>query len=151
MMILADLVWPSLVLGGRLYAWWIIAAGLLVEWVFVLRLTRATLFRSAIMTVVMNAISAGVGIFGIPLSGLLWELVASVTILPLFHWGTFNLVTWLISCVLAALLSTVVETASLRWIFKVPWTWRLFWWLALANAITVGMAMVSIMVSPPRM
>ena len=42
MFILADLVWPSLVLEGRLFAWWIVAAGLVIEFFFVRWLTRAT-------------------------------------------------------------------------------------------------------------
>lgn len=149
MMILADVVWPSLFLAGRLFAWWIIGAGLLIEWAFVIRLTRTTLVRAGVMTVVMNAISAAVGIVGIPLSGIIWEFIAAATVMPLFNWGTFNPVTWFVSCILAALLNTVVETASLRLLFRVAWTKRLFWWLALANAITVGMALISIMISPP--
>jgi len=150
MIILADVVWPSLFLGGRLFTWWIIVTGLVIEFFFILRLTRATPFRAGLMTVVMNAVSTGIGIVGIPLSGILWELIATVTILPAFHWGTFNPVTWLVSCLLAALLNTVIEMGSLRLIFRVAWTKRLFWWLALANMITVGMAMTSIMMQPPR-
>ena len=102
------------------------------------------------MTVVMNIVSTTVGILGIPLSGLLWELIASITIQPIFNWGTFNPVTWLISCVLAASLNTVLEVATLRLLFKISWTKKLFWWLAVANFITVGMAIISIMIFPPK-
>ena len=150
MSMLADVVWPSLLLGGRLFAWWIIVTGLLIEFAFVLWLTRSPPVRAALMTVAMNAASAGVGLIGVPLSGFLWELIATITILPLFHWGTFNPVTWFVSCVLAALLNTVIEVGCLRLVFKVAWSNRLFWWLALANAITVGMALVSIMLKPPQ-
>jgi hypothetical protein len=150
MTLLADVVWPSLFLEGRLLAWWIIAAGLLIEFGFVLWLTRASLSRASAMTLLMNMISTGIGFFGIPLSGIAWELIASISINPFFHWGTFNPVTWLVSCVLAALLNTVVETASLRLIFKISWTKRLFGCLFLANMITVGMAMTSIAIRPPR-
>jgi hypothetical protein len=103
------------------------------------------------MTVVMNAVSAGIGVVGIPLSGFVWELIATITIIPLFHWGTFNPVTWFVSCLLAASLNTVVEAGSLRFIFKVPCTKRLVSWLGLANMITVGMAMASIMSRPPEL
>ena len=130
-MIFADVVWPSMFLTGRLFAWWIIVAGLVIEWGFVLRLTQTTLLRAGIMTLVMNTVSAGVGILAIPVSGLLWEFVAMVTVQPLFHWGTFNPITWFVSCILAAFLNTIIETASLRLIFKVAWTKRLFWSLTL--------------------
>jgi len=148
--ILANVVWPSLFLTQRLSAWWIIGAGLVIEWAFVRRLTQTSILRSAIMTVVMNIVSTTVGILGIPLSGLLWELIASITIQPIFNWGTFNPVTWLISCVLAASLNTVLEVATLRLLFKISWTKKLFWWLAVANFITVGMAIISIMIIPPK-
>lgn len=150
MILLADIVWPSLLLGGRLFTWWIIGTGLVVEFIFVLWLTRSAPLRAVVMTVTMNAVSAGIGLIGIPLSGLLWELIACISILPLFHWGTFNPVTWFVSCVLAAMLNTVIETACLRFLFKVEWTRRLFWWLAFANFVTVGIALVSIMMSPPQ-
>jgi hypothetical protein len=151
MTILADVVWPSLFLANRLMTWWIIGAGFLIEFFFVLWLTRAAPVRAGLMTVVMNVVSTAVGVLGIPLSGLLWELIATVTLLPLFNWGTFNPVTWIVSCLLATLLNALIEVASLRLIFKIPLTRRLFWWLALANFITVGMALASIMVSPPEL
>ena len=150
MTMIANVVWPSLYLGGRLFTWWIIGTGLVIEFFFVLWLTKATLPRSGLMTLAMNAVSAGIGIIGIPLSGIVWELIASITIMPLFDWGTFNPVTWFVSCVLAALLNAAVETTSLRFLFKVTWTRRSFLWLALANFVTVGMAMVSIMMRPPQ-
>jgi len=150
MTVLANVVWPALYLGGRLFTWWIIGTGLVIELFFVLWLTKATPARAVLMTLAMNALSAVVGIFGIPLSGIVWELIASITIMPLFDWGTFNPVTWFVTCLLAALLNAVIETASLCLIFKVAWTRRLFWWLALANFVTVGIAMVSIMMKPPE-
>jgi hypothetical protein len=81
---------------------------------------------------------------------LAWELIASVSLLPLMNWGTFNPVTWLVSAVLAALVNAVIEVGSLRLIFKVPLSKRLFWWLAVANFITAGMALASLMIVPPK-
>jgi hypothetical protein len=149
MYFLADIVWPSLFLTERLYTWWIIITGLIIEFIFVLKLTHASVLKAILMTLVMNGISAAIGIIGIPFSGVLWELIATVTIMPLFHWGTFNPITWLVSCILAALLNTAIECISLRLIFKVNWTKILFWFLLVANFISVGMAMVSIMIKSP--
>jgi hypothetical protein len=103
------------------------------------------------MTVVMNACSAVVGVLGIPLSGITWELLASAAVHPIYGWGSFNPATWSASCLVATLLSSVVEIASLRVFFQVTWTKKLFWWLALANLITVGMALLSIVISPPEL
>lgn len=96
----------------------------------------------------MNVASSGVGLIGSPLSGILWELIASITILPLFQWGTFNPVSWIISSVLAALLNTVIEVECLRRFFKVVYAKRIFGWLAFANSLTVGMALLSLMLDP---
>jgi hypothetical protein len=147
---LADVVWPSLFLAERMLSWWIIAAGLVIEFFFVRWLTGAVPGRAALMTLVMNAISTAAGVVAIPISGLAWELIASVSLLPLMNWGTFNPVTWLVSAVLAALVNAVIEVGSLRLIFKVPLSKRLFWWLAVANFITAGMALASLMIVPPK-
>lgn len=125
--IIGNVVWPSLYLSVRMQSAWIIGAGLVIEFFFVLWLTRANAWRACLMTVVMNTVSTIVGIVGIPLSGLAWEMVATITVMPMFGWGTFNPVTWFASCVLAALLNSLVEITSLRLIFKVAWSRRLFW------------------------
>jgi hypothetical protein len=36
----ADIVWPALLLEGRMMTWWAIAAGLVAEWPVVNHLTR---------------------------------------------------------------------------------------------------------------
>ena len=147
--IIANVVWPSLYLSVRMQSAWIIGAGLVIEFFFILWLTKASIPRACLMTLAMNVVSTVVGIFGIPLSGLAWEFIATATVKPVFGWGTFNPVTWFASCVLAALLNAVIETGSLRLAFKTAWSKRLFWWLVVANLVTVGIAMVSIMQHPP--
>ena len=130
---------------------WIIGAGLVIEFFFILWLTKASIPRACLMTLAMNVVSTIVGIFGIPLSGLAWEFVAAVTVMPIFGWGTFNPVTWFASCVLAALLNALVETGSLRLVFKTTWSKRIFWWLVVVNLVTVGISMASIMMQPPEL
>ncbi|MBC1193058.1 MAG: hypothetical protein ACK47N_18760 [Microcystis sp.] len=149
MMILANVIWPSLYLVERINTWWIVGISLLIEFLCLIWLTQEKIWKVGLMTLVMNLVSTVVGIVGIPLSGIVWELIATITIHPLFHWGTFNPVTWIVSCILAALLNAVVEVMSLIWIFKFRWTAKIFWCLVIANGITVSIAYWTILLTPP--
>jgi hypothetical protein len=149
MMILANVIWPSLYLVERINTWWIVGISLLIEFLCLIWLTQEKIWKVGLMTLVMNLISTAVGIIGIPLSGIAWELIATITIHPLFHWGTFNPVTWIVSCILAALLNAAIEMMSLIWIFKIRWTAKTFGCLVFANGITVSIAYRTILLAPP--
>jgi hypothetical protein len=147
---LADVVWPSLLLVSRLYAWWIIAAGLVIEYLFVQLLTKTSPPRAALMTVCMNAVSSAIGWIGILLFGSLWDLAGSMLLSPLYltGWKVAPQVHWLGSTAVAALVSTAIELSTLCVFFGITWTKRFFWWLALANFVTTGIAVWSILAMP---
>lgn len=147
---LANIVWPSLVLTDRLLCWWIVAIGLLVEFACLFWLTQASATKAAAMTLTMNLISALIGIVAIPLSGVLWAPIAAV-VDPVFGWGMFNPLAWVMSALLAALVNAIIETASLRIVFKVSWTGKVFGWVFLANMVTAGLAFATIYLDPPKL
>ena len=148
MMILANVIWPSLYLVERINTWWIVVISVLIEFLCLIWLTQEKIWKVGLMTFVMNLLSTAVGIIGIPLSGILWELIATITIHPLFHWGTFNPVTWIVSGILAALLNALVEWRSLIWIFKIRSTAKTFGCLIIANGITVSIAGWTLLLTP---
>ena len=148
-MILANVIWPSLYLVERINTWWIIGISLLIEFLFLIWLTQEKILKVGLMTLVINLFSTGVGAFAIPLSGIAWELIATITIHPLFHWSTFNPVTWIVSCILATLLNAAIEMISLILLFNLRWTAKTFGCLILANGITVSIAFRTILVNPP--
>jgi hypothetical protein len=88
-------VWSALLLEQRVLSIIPITAGLLVEWLplwfggFGLSWKK-----SAVVDVVMNAISTGVGVFLIPALGFAWEYFPGSVLYRVFHLGTFNLGTW---------------------------------------------------------
>lgn len=147
-MILANVIWPSLYLVERINTWWIVVISVLIEFLCLIWLTQEKIWKVGLMTFVMNLLSTAVGIIGIPLSGILWELIATITIHPLFHWGTFNPVTWIVSGILAALLNALVEWRSLIWIFKIRSTAKTFGCLIIANGITVSIAGWTLLLTP---
>ncbi len=98
----------------------------------------------------MNLASTVLGIVLIPLSGFVWELLASFTIYPLLNVGTFNPVTWGATLLLAAGVNAVVEGSVLRYGFKQALGRRGFWILFAANLVSVAIAFVSILMRPPK-
>jgi hypothetical protein len=50
----------------------------------------------------------------------------------------------------AAAANAVIEGFVLRFALKLKFERRVFWWLLGANLISVGAAMASVIISPPR-
>ena len=149
-MLLANVVWPALILEGRLLTWWAIAAGLAVEFValrYRLGLTSRVALRADLL---MNAVSTAAGVVLIPAAGVAWEFLAELTIYPVLQVGTFNPVTWVATCLLAALVNAGVEGAVLRMAFGVRFRWVVFLTLFVANMASVGLAFASLSAMPVR-
>jgi hypothetical protein len=151
-MIYADVVWPALVLEQRILSVLPITAGLIVEWLalyfggFGLSWKKA-----AIVDVVMNAVSSGVGIILIPALGFAWELGPGQVLYRAFNVGTFNPATWVVTFVIAVFAATVIEASVVRWGFKIPLDRRRFSILCAANSASVAIAFASIWINPPRL
>src|SRR3972149_3628116 len=77
----ANMIWPALLLEGRILSWQIILIGLLIEYPFVRKLTHFSIIKSITADIVMNALSSLSGIVLIPLSGIGWEFINYI-ILP---------------------------------------------------------------------
>ena len=131
----ANVVWPSLILS-QVYCWYVIVLGLVVEFFAVRFFGKASWGKAAVVTVVMNAISALVGWVLIPVSGILTEFL----LLP-FAPGTFQLSHWIVDYVFVALVNTCIEGLAMTGIFKYRFK-RVFWWLLAANAVSVALSVL---------
>ena len=58
----ADIVWPALYLETRLVAWWVVALGLFVEFLFIRYIFSLPVARAALVDVTANGISALLGV-----------------------------------------------------------------------------------------
>lgn len=146
--LLADMVWPALILEQRLLSAIPIIAGLLTEWL-ALRLGFGLSWkRAAVVDVVMNLVSTGAGVPLIPLLGLAWEIFPGLVMYKFFNIGTFNAGTWVATFVMATLVTTTVEAAVVKWGFKIALGWRRFGILGLANSLSVAIAFVSLWLRP---
>ncbi len=146
----ADVVWPALILEGRIMTWWAIGAGLLVEWPVAKHITGRTWAASLWPNVAMNLVSSLLGIVLIPIVGFLWDLIPEFTVYRWFHIGTFNPFSWCVTVLLAALVNGALEAVVLRRLFKAQVTKRGLLLLVIANLVSVGIAMASILISPLR-
>jgi hypothetical protein len=148
---IADMVWPALILEQRLVSAIPIIVGLVIEWL-ALRFGGFGLAwkKAAIVDVAMNAVSTVAGIPLIPLLGLAWELVPG-QLLYKFNIGTFNPFTWLATLVLATAATAAIEAAVVAWGFKVDMTKKRFGVLFLANGASVGIAFASLFLHPPKL
>ena len=140
----ADVVWPALYLETRLFSWWAIAVGLVAEYIFIRWVFQLSVRRAAIATTVANGVSAVVGVPLIPLAGIAWEFFPGSIYMRAFNWGTFNPVTWAATFVIACLVNTVVEAAVYKLGFKLPVRRREFWWVFVANSVSVGLAFATL-------
>jgi hypothetical protein len=147
--LLADMVWPALVLESRLLSVAPIAAGLAVEWLvlyfggFGLSWKKAT-----VVDVVMNAASSIIGIFFLPILGFIWEFFPGALVYKVLHTGTFNPITWIATFFLSVGGSTLIEAGVVRWAFKIPLGLKRFGMLSLANFVSTAIAFVSLWIHP---
>ncbi len=134
----ANVVWPSLYIVTGIMSWYIILAGLITEVLFIRFIVKPTWVKSIIMAVGMNIASAVIGIFLIPFTGLVAALVYGL--MP-FAGGTFDLVLWGMSYVLAVLSNVLIEGLFLKLVFKLRFK-KNFLWLLIANALSVILAIL---------
>jgi len=143
----ADVVWPSMYIVAGRFSIPVIISGLLVEIGFVKYFTKVGWIKTIVVTTVMNAISATVGVILILLTGLVAEAFASFVTLGKI--GTFHWFHWLVSYVAAILTNTILEGAIIRLIMKLSLS-KTFRWLFVANAISVGVCAIYLYLFPIR-
>jgi hypothetical protein len=83
----ADFVWPALRLVPKLVTWWVILSGLVIEYLFVRKLTGFSIMKSILVDLSMNLASTLFGMLLIPLAGIVSEILTGM----IFNTGTFSL------------------------------------------------------------
>ena len=147
----ADVVWPAVYVAIRNAAWYSIAIGLVVEYLFLWRGLQFAPWRALIADLVMNGASTLAGWFALPWLGWYYELAIGVWVDEhVLHAGTFNPFAWAITCLISILLSTALEALVLRSLFGHRFTKRTFSYLALANVASVAVAFMSLLISWPE-
>jgi hypothetical protein len=146
----ANVVWPALYLETRLFSWWAILCGLVVEFFFVFKLLTPHPKQAAIHVTLANTASAILGIVLIPALGLGYEFSPGQFINDLLDTGTFNPFTWVITFLIACSVNVVIEGLIYKHVFKLNFLIKskMFLWFMLANSISVGIALASVFIYP---
>ncbi|MDR2425486.1 MAG: hypothetical protein LBD59_12360 [Prevotellaceae bacterium] len=134
----ANVIWPSLYIISGMMSWWIIAAGLIIEFIFIKIFTKDSYIKSVIMDITINTISSLVGIVVIPLTGILIELIYI-----LFDIGGWNILHWILGYLFTVFCNAAIESLALTLIFKKIYK-KVFWWMFCANIFSVIMCILKI-------
>ncbi|MFT7724525.1 MAG: hypothetical protein QM788_17120 [Roseateles sp.] len=137
---IANMVWPALYLVSGLYVWWVIVAGIAIEFIAIQRLFSLRPGRALLVDVSANAASAALGFILIPLAGLLYEIFPGLLVNWAFSWGTFNPVAWVATVLLAAGINVAVEGLVMKLAFKLPLARQTKLVLYATNLATVALA-----------
>jgi hypothetical protein len=141
-------VWPALSVERKLLSIPVIVTGLLIEALVLRFLFTMNWKRAFTVSVVVNAISTGLGVLLIPLAGIGWEIFPGLVLYKVLNMGTFNPITWSATFLFALGITTSIEVVCLRRLFGVPPGKRTWFWWTLANAVTVGLAFASLAIQP---
>lgn len=150
---MANVVWPALYLETRLFSWWAICFGLIIEYFFIKKIFNLESKLTLKIIIVANTISAILGIVLIPLGGIVWEIFPAGIYNSILGWGTFNPITWGGTFLLASLINAIVEGLVYKKIFKIELFFKSkkFLYLFLINILSVSVAFVSLWIYPVHM
>ena len=147
-MLLADVCWPALFLSNSLYSILIIVVGFGLEYLLLLGQMRLPANRAFKAVLIMNAVSTALGIFGVPIVGLVLEIIGIV--LEIGGGATFTPTKWVFTSILAALFNTIIELIVLRWFKDIKQCPKLWLAVLLGNCLSVGLAMWGLYRFPPE-
>ena len=145
----ANVIWPAALLTGRLLTWWVIAASLAIEFGFVWIAFRLAPLRALLAALAANAASAAIGLLAVPFLGIVLEAsLQGSGIAVKIDWDAFSPAGWIATLLIAVGFNLAIELLVYRTGFKLAIDRRAVLLIALANVITVGLAMVSLDLVP---
>src|SRR5437868_4101709 len=130
--VFADVIWPALFLVWRLL--FAVPLGLLIEFFFLWKLIGLNLKDAISADALMNLASTMLGFILIPLLGL-------IAIIPFP--ATFGTGAWIATFIVSVLINTFLESWIVKRWLKADFVTKDFWLLALANSLSVGVALCS--------
>lgn len=121
-----------------------ILLGLTAEYIFLRQYFQFGIKKALLANLVMNTASSLFGALLIPLSGIAWEFFPGLVMYKIFNIGTFNPLTWGATFLFAVAINAAIESKVLDKIYKADVGKKGFRILFIANAISVGIAFVSL-------
>ncbi len=144
----ANVIWPAYIAESRIISLHIIVISLLIEFLFFKYLFKITIIRALCYTLIANTASTILGLVLRPISGILWELSFGFVINEIFNWGTFNFVTWASVPILGGAVNAFLELLTIKICWKQKLSKKNYFLTWGINAITIAIALVSLLVWP---
>ena len=137
----ADVVWPSLYIAVGMASLPVILAGLVVEIFFVKYFTKIKWLKATAVAFLMNLVTSVIGLYTNTFSGLFLELILYYVFgydSPTFNWDH-----WILHYTTIIFINTLIEGVVVRLTLKLKLK-NTFWWLFLANTISVMLCAIYI-------
>ncbi|MDR0532657.1 MAG: hypothetical protein LBH01_01750 [Verrucomicrobiales bacterium] len=134
-------VWPSLYLTESLSSWCCLAISVLIQGLILWHIGKLRWWKAIIGTFVANGTTTFIGvILLLPLLGLWLEAFAGLTYNNWLHLGTFNLLTWILTWLLAITAGSLIASVALWMCCLANWSRRFVVSVVIANTATVIVA-----------
>ena len=149
----ADIVWPSLYIAEGMASLPVILAGLVVEIFFVKYCTKIKWLKAIAVAFLMNLVTSVIGLYTNALSGFILDLILYYGIgyhSRFWPFPEFGLDHWILHYTAIIFTNTLIEGGVVRLTLKLKLK-NTFWWLFLANTISVMLCAIYIHFVPIRL
>ncbi|MCP2029496.1 hypothetical protein L1276_004683 [Flavobacterium sp. HSC-32F16] len=145
-MISLNMVWPAIYVYDEIWRFWfLVFVTIIIETFTIMAMLKYSLQKSLIASIVGNLVSGLIGTFVMMWAMLFWHLIAD-NFVP--H-ATFDIINWVATYVLMCLGSVLIETFTIKLIFKETIK-KLFIPLLIGNLLTYGFIAYSMMTSSDK-
>ena len=142
----ANLMWPASIFYMALYSQYAIAFGLIAEWAFVKYFTTLGIGMSLFVALLMNALTALVGLVVTPLVYSMLEIFPGYLFEELFDTQRMSWPNWILAFVIVAAINAVFETIVVRKFWNSGQSFRQTYdWVFGANIVSNAAALVVIL------
>ncbi len=141
-------MWAAVYAETKINSLPIVLISLLLEFLVIRKLFETPYNRALWYTLCANLVSGLAGLILRPLSGLLlWEMSLGVLLRFLTEWHTFNPIAWFSVAVIGGAVNAALELLTIKLLWKERFTKNKYLVLWLVNWITVGFAIIWILLS----
>jgi len=140
----ANMVWPGAYMVNGIIKYYIVIINAILTFAFVRIIAKeASIQKVILVSAILILLLTVLGIFAIPICGLLAELVFVAFNIP-----TFSLLSWMIEYVACVLFYTLLDIAILQLVLKLH-DKKTILLLLMYNLLVIGLAIVEILIIHP--
>lgn len=137
-----DILFPTQYIAEGNAIWYVMLFVLAAEAVALKLIFKEEYFKTVSMAMIMNFVSAGLGIVALYISGLVAELLfLPIDLFANLEIGTFHVSHWIVNFLLIILMNSAIEGLTLKLGFKYKFK-KIYWRICLVNTISLAISFV---------